>query len=155
MSTSKTAVRIDQSAISVSQAAMVLTLLVAFIVDFWPLVAFVAIVNLVGVASPRLFLWRQLYIGVLKPLGWVKPRVRADHHEPHLFARAVGGVLATGSAILLALGLGFAGWALTWVLILLASLNLLIGFCLGCFVYYQLNKLGVPGFDRSPIKDTD
>ncbi len=155
MSTSKTAVRIDQSAISVSQAAMVLTLLVAFIVDFWPLVAFVAIVNLVGVASPRLFLWRQLHIGVLKPLGWVKPRVRADHHEPHLFARAVGGVLATGSAILLALGLGFAGWALTWVLILLASLNLLIGFCLGCFVYYQLNKLGVPGFDRSPIKETD
>ena len=26
-----------------------------------------------------------------------------------------------------------------------------LGFCAGCFVYYQLSKLGVPGFDRRPI----
>jgi hypothetical protein len=28
----------------------------------------------------------------------------------------------------------------------LAAANLFFGFCAGCFVYYQLGKLGVPGF---------
>jgi hypothetical protein len=149
VSTGTTMARVDQSAIKVSQAAMVAVLLIAFIADFWPLVAFVAIVNLVGVLSPDLFLWRLLYLHVLKPLGWVKPHVIPDYHEPHRFARAVGGVLAAASATLLALGFQLAGWVLTWVLILLASLNLLVGFCLGCFTYYQLSKLGVPGFHRS------
>ena len=54
---------------------------------------------------------------------------------------------------LLTLLLGYAvlGWALTWLVIVLAGLNLFLGFCAGCFVYYQLARLGVPGFDRQPL----
>lgn len=145
--------RVDQSAIKVSQAAMVLLLLIAFVLDVWPLVAVVALINLLGVLSPELFLWRQLYLHALKPAGLVKPNVIHDYHEPHRFARAVGGLLAAMSAIVLAVGAPVTGWALTWVLILLASLNLFLGFCLGCFTYYQLSRLGVPGFDRRPIEE--
>jgi cytosine/uracil/thiamine/allantoin permease len=65
---------------------------------------------------------------------------------------AVGGGLAALSALLLALGLSIPGWIATWVLIALAGLNLFLGFCLGCFTYYQLNRLGLPGFDRSPLE---
>ncbi|MGC9348351.1 MAG: DUF4395 domain-containing protein [Anaerolineae bacterium] len=145
--------RVDQSAIKVSQASMILVLLIGFILDLWPLIAAVAVINFLGVIDPSLNLWRQLYLRVLKPAGWVKPSVIPDHHEPHLFAKAVGGVLATVASVLLALDLPIAGWVVTWILIFLAALNLFLGFCLGCFTYYQLNRLGVPGFGQSPIEE--
>ncbi len=39
-----------------------------------------------------------------------------------------------------------------WRPSMLAALNLFVGFCVGCFVYYQLNRLGVPGFLHSPLR---
>jgi hypothetical protein len=146
--------KVDQSVIKVSQASMILLLLSGFVLDLWPLIAAVAIINFLGVISPSLNLWRHLYMQILKPAGLVKPNVIPDHHEPHLFAKAVGGVLATVASILLVLGLPVAGWVVTWILIFLAAVNLFLGFCLGCFMYYQLNRVGVPGFNQSPIEET-
>jgi hypothetical protein len=40
---------------------------------------------------------------------------------------------------------------LAWLVVTLAALNLFLGFCAGCFVYYQLNRLQVPGFDHRPL----
>jgi hypothetical protein len=39
-----------------------------------------------------------------------------------------------------------------FIVVVLAAVNLFLGFCVGCFVYYQLNKLGVPGFEYAPIQ---
>jgi hypothetical protein len=143
---------VDQSQIRVNQTAMILVLLIGFVLDQWPFVAVVAVINIVGVLMPRLLVWRWLYRGLLRPLGIVRPDVIPDYPEPHRFAMAVGGGLAALSALLLALGLSIPGWIATWVLIALAGLNLFLGFCLGCFTYYQLNRLGLPGFDRSPLE---
>lgn len=151
--TTHNTVKVDQSAIKVGQSATVLLLLIAFITDFWPLVAVVAVVNGLGALSSRLSLWRQLYKQVLKPLGWVKPRVEPDRPEPHRFALAIGSLLATTSVVLLAQGQALLGWGVTWVLILLASINVMVGFCLGCFTYYQLHRLGVPGFSHGPLEE--
>lgn len=143
--------RVDQSAIKVSQATMIGLLLVAFVVDVWPLVLVVAILNFLGVLNPKLDLYRHLYFRVLGPLGWVKSNVLTDHPEPHRFAKGVGAALAAVASLFLGLGLATVGWVLVWVLILLAGLNLFVGFCLGCFVYYQFSRLGVPGFEHSPL----
>ena len=43
-------------------------------------------------------------------------------------------------------------WALIAFVALLALTYLLLNFCGGCFIYYQLNRLGVPGFRHSPIR---
>ncbi len=59
--------------------------------------------------------------------------------------------MTLGLVALLA-GQSVVGWALVWMVVALAALNLLVGFCAGCFVYYQLNLLGVPGFRYSPIR---
>ncbi len=65
-----------------------------------------------------------------------------------------------GSAFLLGASLAFLaggwglGWVLAWIVILLASLNLFAGFCAGCFVYYWLGRLNVPGFTQSPPPNT-
>jgi len=144
---------VDQSLIKVSQGSMILLLVIAFVLDIWPLVAIVAVVNMLGALRPRLSLWRLLYGRLLKPSGLVKPNVITDHPEPHRFAQGVGATLAALSAILLALGLQTAGWTVTWILILLAGLNLFAGFCVGCFTYYQLSRLGIRGFSHGPIEE--
>ena len=35
------------------------------------------------------------------------------------------------------------GWALTLLVVALALLNLVLSFCAGCFVFYQLERWGV------------
>jgi hypothetical protein len=34
----------------------------------------------------------------------------------------------------------------------LAALNLFAGICVGCLMYYQLNRLGISGFTAAPIQ---
>ncbi len=142
---------VDQSVIKVSQSATISVMVVAFLLDSWVLVALVAAVNLLGVLSPSVALWRQLYLRLLKPSGIIHPQVIHDNPEPHRFASAVGGVLAGVAAIVLVAGSNVIGWVLGWLLIGLAALNVFAGFCLGCFFYYQLHRLGIPGFNRSPV----
>jgi len=142
---------VDQSVIKVSQASTIILLVIAFIADLWPPVAAAALIGILGALQPRLSLWRALYRYALKPAGIVKPNVIPDHPEPHRFAQGVGAVLDVVATILLLLGLPVAGWAVVWIHIALAALNLFAGFCVGCFTYYQLNRLGVPGFTRSPV----
>ena len=142
---------VDQSVIKVSQSATIIVMVLAFIFDSWAAVALVAVVNLVGVLSSSLSLWRQLYLRVLRPAGVVHPRVIHDNPESHRFAQAVGGILAAISAIVLIMGYAVIGWFLGWISIALAALNVFAGFCMGCFLYYQFNRLGIPGFSRSPV----
>jgi hypothetical protein len=98
-----------------------------------------------------LFQW--IYRSILKPAGLVKPDVIEDNPEPHRFAQGFGGTVLAAGVIALFLGQSLLGWALVWLVIALAALNLFLGFCAGCFVYYQLNRLGVPGFRYSPIRE--
>lgn len=145
---------VDQSAIRVNQAFIISLLLLAFIIDFPPLVLFVSLVMLLGTAVPRLSLFKGIYKIALRPAGLVRPDVIADNPEPHRFAQGFGGlVLALGSVLLLAGSV--VGWALTWLVIVLAGLNLFLGFCAGCFLYYQLNRMDVPGFEHGPIERSD
>jgi hypothetical protein len=116
------------------------------------LVAFVAAVMLLGTAVPSLSLFKGIYQRVLKPAGLVKADVILDNPEPHRFAQGFGGVVLVGALIALLAGATVVGWGLVALVIALAALNLFLGFCAGCFVYYQLNKLGVPGFAHSPLR---
>jgi hypothetical protein len=144
--------QVDHSAIRTNQAFIIGFLILAFVLDSPLIVAFVAAVMLVGTVAPKLALFQAFYRGVLRPAGVVKPDVIVDNPEPHRFAQGFGGiVLALGLAGLL-LGAPALGWALVWLVVALAALNLFLGFCAGCFVYYQLNRLGVPGFAYSPIR---
>lgn len=143
--------KVDQSALKVNQAFIILLLGAAFILDIVWLAAFVGGVMLLGTAVPPLALFKQIYRRLLRPAGLVGPRVIPDNPEPHRFAQGVGGVVVALATLALLAEATFLGWALVWVVIGLAALNLFLGFCAGCFLYYQLNRLGVPGFNREPI----
>lgn len=140
--------KIEHAALSVNQAAIITLLLAGFIFNLPGLVALVAAAMLFGTAFKRPG-FGFLYHAALKPLGWVKPDIFPDNPEPHRFAQGFGGVVAAGSALALWLGAVPLGWALSWLVIALAALNLFVGFCAGCAVYYWLNRLKIPGFHRS------
>lgn len=144
--------KVDHSALRVNQAFIIGFLAAAFVADLWPLAAFVSAVMLVGTIWPEAGLFKRVYQHVLKPAGLVKPDMIADNPEPHRFAQGLGGVFTLLATAALLLGAPVIGWALTWLVIALAALNLFLGFCAGCFVYYQLNRLGVPGFTAAPLK---
>ncbi len=135
--------KVDQSALKFNQASIILLLVLAFLLNAAWLVAFVAAVMLVGTLWPEAGLFKQVYARWLKPAGLIKPDVIDDDPQPHLFAQGLGGIFLALSAVALWLGAQVVGWALAATVIVLASLNLFLGFCLGCFIYYQLGRVGV------------
>ncbi|UCG25542.1 MAG: DUF4395 domain-containing protein [Chloroflexota bacterium] len=152
MSDEKVLRTVDQSALRVNQAFIIALLLLAFVLNDPAIVVLVALVMLLGTAAPRASLFKLVYARLLRPVGLVKPHVIPDNPEPHRFAQGFGGVVLVLALIALLAGPAVLGWALVWLVIVLAGLNLFLVFCAGCFVYYQLNKLNVPGFAHSPVK---
>ena len=143
--------RVDQTALKVNQASIISLLLLAFLFNNWLIVALVAGVMVVGTAVPQLALFKQLYRRLLRPAGLLKSQVIPDNPEPHRFSQGFGGVVVSLAALALLLNYTVIGWALSWLVIVLASLNLFLGFCAGCFMYYQFNRLGIPGFTQRPL----
>ena len=145
MSTPTTVV--DHSALKVNQTGIVATVLVAFIggVVFQPLLVLIpllAIVLLLGTFAPQLALFKQVYFKVLKPRRIVQPRPVLDRPEPHNFAQGLGGVfLAIASLFLLPVPV--VGLALSLLVAVLAFVNLAFGYCVGCQIFYQLERRGV------------
>lgn len=143
--------QVDYSALRTNQSFIIGLLVLAFITNVWWLVAFVSLVMLTGTLFTGAGLFKRIYRHILKPLGLVKPDVVTDNPEPHNFSQGLGAAFTAGSTAALLLGVPILGWVLAWIVIALAALNLFGGFCVGCFVYYQLNKVGTPGFGRSPV----
>lgn len=144
---------VDHSALRVNQAVIIALLIIAFIVNIPLLVAFVSVVMLLG-AGMRQPGFKIIYSRFLKPRGIVKPDIIADNPQPHVFAQGMGGAVLLVSVIAFAFGGAVIGWALTWLVVALAALNLFVGFCAGCFVYYWLARLRIPGFVAQPIPGT-
>jgi len=147
-----TARKVDHSALRTNQAFIIGLLVIAFVLDAKWLVTFVAAVMLVGTVLPKAALFKAVYWFVLGPLHLVRPDVKADNPEPHLFAQGVGGAMLVAATLAFWLGASGLGWALSWIVIALAALNLFAGICVGCLMYYWLNRLGVPGFKYARIK---
>lgn len=141
--------KVDHAALRTNQAFIIALNLLAFILNLPVLAGFVGLVMLAGTLMGKPG-FGFLYKLVFRPLGWVKPDVVEDNPEPHRFAQGFGSVvLLVGSAALF-LGWTVFGWVLVWIVIALAALNLFGGFCVGCAMYYWLNRLQVPGFSKSP-----
>jgi hypothetical protein len=144
---------VDHAALRVNQALIILLLLAAFVADQPWLAAFVMLVMAYGTLR-RQPGFKIVYAGLLKPRGWVRPDVIADNPEPHVFAQGFGAVVLLGAVLGLFAGAPAVGWGLVWLVAALAALNLFVGFCAGCAVYYWLNRLRLPGFAKAPPPGT-
>ena len=134
---------VDQSALRFNQASIIIFLALAFLLNQPLLVVFVAAVMWIGTLAPGAGLFKLVYQRVFKPLGVIRPAPKADDPKPHLFAQGVGALVLTLSIVALYAGLPVLGWALTGIVVALAAINLFLGFCMGCFMYYQLARRGI------------
>ena len=135
--------RVDYTALKVNQSFIIGLLVLAWLLAQPWLVAFVGLVMLVGTVWPQAGLFKRIYTDFLKPAGLLKPDSQADTPEPHLFAQGVGALVLAVAVLAFAVGGVVVGWLLTAVVIVLAAINLFAGFCLGCFIYFQLARRGI------------
>lgn len=143
--------RVDQTGLKVGQAATIILLVAGFVLNLWPLVTLVAVAQLLNAVDSPYAPFRLLYQKVLRPRGIVQPNPQPDNPEPHRFAQSIGAGFNFAATLALIGGASTLGWALVWVVIALANVNFWANICVGCLMYYQLHKFGVPGFTRAPI----
>ncbi|HEX9371897.1 MAG TPA: DUF4395 domain-containing protein [Roseiflexaceae bacterium] len=131
----------DRTALRVNQALIIALLALAFVLDQPWLVVFVCAVMALGTAIPQAALFQRLYRDVLRPAGLLKPDLHDEDAAPHRFAQGLGAAVLLVASIALLAGAPALGWGLAFVVIALAAINLIFGFCAGCFVYFQLQRL--------------
>ena len=136
--------KVDITAIKFNQASIITFTLLAYLFDVRGLVLLVGLVLAAGTIWPGGALFQQIYRQVLKPAGLLRPHVIDDDPAPHRFAQGLGAaVLGLSSLALLVLNADILGWGLAGLVVVLAAINLFFDFCAGCFVYYQLMRLGI------------
>jgi hypothetical protein len=82
---------------------------------------------------------------------FVAPRitnVRMVAGPPKRFAQAIGAIFLVTASGLVLLGDSRIGWALASVVAVFATLEAVLGFCMGCWVYRSLIRLGIIAADR-------
>lgn len=141
---SSNAPRIDTQLAKFSQAGVVVLTALAFVLNQPVIVLIAALALALSALVPMASPFRLLYRGVVLPLHLLHPRIVEDDPAPHRFAQGIGTLfLIAASAVLLLTKATGIGWALDLIVFALAALNLTVGFCAGCFVYYHLGRLGL------------
>ena len=142
--------RVDHNALRFGTASTIVLLAVAFLINAWPLVAFVAVSQLLGALNAPFAPYRLLYRHIALPAGLLQPHIVEDNPQPHRFAMLVGAMFNGGGTLLLALEAG-VGWLPVLIVVVLANIQFWLNICVGCLMYYQFNRLGVPGFSAAPL----
>ncbi len=137
------AVKVDHNAIKFNQISLTIVAVTAVLANLPWLVGILALLLAAGTAQPQWSLFRILYQRVAVPLGAVRPHLVDDDPAPHRFAQGVGAAFLALSWIALVGGQAVLGWVLDLLVAVLALANVLLNFCAGCFVYYQLRRFGV------------
>lgn len=132
---------VDHTALRVNQAVIIALLALAFLLDQRWLVLAVGLVMAAGTASSSLALFQRLYRDLLRPARLLAPDLRAEEATPHRFAQGLGAAVLGLASLALYAGALTLGWGLALLVVVLAGVNLFLGFCAGCFVFFQLQRL--------------
>ena len=133
---------VDRTAIKINQFFVILFSPSAFLLNSIFIVFCLGCIMIIGAFFPAIALFQQVYHRILKPLEVVKQELVEEVPNPHQFAQAMGGTILLLSVILvLFFELTLFGWGLILLVALLALVNLALGFCTGCFIYFQFSKV--------------
>lgn len=138
------ALRVDTHFSKFSQACTVVLTAIAFLLNQPIIVLITAIILALSALVPAISPYRLLYRGIVLPLHLLRPRIVEDDPAPHRFAQGVGALFLIASTLVLFLTKATAvGWTLDLIVFVLSGINLTVGFCAGCFVYYHLGRVGL------------
>jgi Domain of unknown function (DUF4395) len=144
ISTMSSGLRVDTHLAKFTQACVVVLTAVAFILQ-WPVLTLITMLCMgISAFAPAASPFRLLYRNIVLPLHLLKPRIVEDDPAPHRFAQGVGTLfLIAATLVLFFTNATVVGWILDLIVFVLAGINLTVGFCAGCFVYYHLGRLGI------------
>jgi hypothetical protein len=136
----------DRSVLKVTQVVLITCLVAAYAASLaWSAAAWVlpvlAAMMVLSAVRPAASPTRLLYAHLLRPRGWVRPRVVVEDAAPHRFAQLVGGIFLVAASLTALAGAPLVAWTLGWIVIALAFLNFAFDFCVGCQVYFQLQRM--------------
>jgi uncharacterized membrane protein len=136
--------RVDTRLAKFSQASVAILTALAFVFNVPLLVLIIAIIMVVAALTPAVSPFKLVYQRVVLPLHLLKPRIVEDDPAPHRFAQGIGAAFLIASSItLFFVHASIVGWTLDLIVFVLSAINLTVGFCAGCFVYYHLGRLGL------------
>jgi len=122
----------------------VLLTALAFLLNQPIIILITAAIMALSVLFPSISPFRLIYKYVVLPLHVLKPRIVEDDPAPHRFAQGVGAAFLIATTLVLYFtSAAPVGWALDLIVFVLAGINLTVGFCAGCFVYYHLGRIGL------------
>lgn len=135
---------VDTHLLKLSQGSIVALTALAFLFNAPWLVAVTTLALGLSAILPAYSPFRIIYRAILIPANILRPHIVADDPAPHRFAQGVGTVFTLSSTVFLMLTpLHGLGWTLDILVFILSGLNFFVGFCAGCFVYYQLGRIGL------------
>ena len=139
-----TSLRVDTHLAKFSQACTVVLTALAFLLNQPIIVVITAVIMAIAALAPNVSPYLLLYRYIVVPLHLLRPRIVEDDPAPHRFAQGVGAAFLIAASILLFLTRAtIVGWVLDLIVFVLAGINLTVGFCAGCFVYYHLGRVGL------------
>jgi hypothetical protein len=132
---------VDRTALKINQFFVILFSLSAFLLNEPFIALLLGFIMIIGAYYPKLSIFQIFYHRIVKPSGWIQPELINEASNPHQFASVMGGTIVIVSTIFIKmLGLTYIGWGLILLVALLALTNLVLGFCMGCFIYFQLSR---------------
>jgi len=124
---------IDARAPRVNQATIGSLALLAYVIDWWPLLAILAAQLFIGLRFGRRYCLPCLaYFELIQPRFGEGP---IEDSRPPRFANLVGVVVLSAASLAHLVGLEAIGWALGLLVAALALLAAATGLCVGCEMY--------------------
>lgn len=134
---------LDSNALKFNETTIITLIALAFVLDLVWLLLILAGILALAAARPQWSLLRVAYQRIILPLGVVRPRVVPGDFAPRRFTQGFAAAVLGLSVVALLGGLTAIGWGLAWLVALLAAVSLFGNFCAGCFVFYQLRRMGI------------
>ena len=136
--------QVDTHLTKFSQSCIIILIALGFVLQTPVVILITGLAMALSVLVPAASPFGLFYRKVALSLGLLRPRVVEDDPAPHRFAQGVGAIFLLASSLVLFLPHAtILGWILALIVFVLAGINLTVGFCAGCFMYYHLGRLGI------------
>ncbi|MDH5710535.1 MAG: DUF4395 domain-containing protein [Gammaproteobacteria bacterium] len=144
--------QVDHAEIKMGQILTIIIAASALVIQEPALLIPLGIIFLLSGTVRKISPFTLLYRYVIRPTGLMRSDYRLDNIQPHKFGQLVGVQTVVIALALIQLGYPLAGWSVVAILIVLTMISY-AGWCIGCFIYYQLNSFGLGGFFKHPPTD--
>ncbi len=126
--------QVDVNIPRTNQALVAVLTGIAFLVQWWPLVALTAlVVAATRFGGPRWGVFTQGYLRLLRPR--LSGPIETEASGPPRFSQLLAVLFLGAASVLFALGWSTAGWAVTLMVFVLAALAATTRICVGCLIY--------------------